>query len=51
MHLYALVKLLGSYSFSDTNYGLQDASFDNFSQNPVKCIMSAEETSAGLDDG
>ena len=44
MHLYALVKLLGSYSFSDTIHGLQNASFDNFSQNRGKCIMSAEKT-------
>ncbi len=43
MHLYALAKLLGSYSFTDTIHGLQNASFDDFSQNPVKCIMSAEE--------
>jgi uncharacterized membrane protein len=44
MHLYALVKLLGSYSFSDTNHGLQNASFDNFSQKRVKFIMNAEKT-------
>ena len=44
MHLYALVMLLGSYSFSDTIHGLQNASFDNFSQNRGKCIMSAEKT-------
>ncbi len=44
MHLYALVKLLGSYSFSDTNHGLQNASFDNFSQKRVKFIMNADKT-------
>ena len=43
MRLYALVKPLG-YSSADTIQGLQDASFDNFSQNQVKCIMSAEKT-------
>ncbi len=44
MRFSALVKLLGSYSVSDTIYGLQNASFDNFSQKRVKCIMSAEKT-------
>ena len=44
MRLYALVKLLGSYSFSHTIYGLQNASFDNFSQKRVKFIMNAEKT-------
>ena len=44
MHLYALVKLLGSYSVSDTIYGLQNASFDNFSQKRVKFIMNADKT-------
>ncbi len=44
MHLYALVKLVGSYSFSDTINGSQNASFDNFAQIQVKCIMSAGKT-------
>ncbi len=44
MHLYALVKLVGSYSFSDTINGSQNASFDSFAQIQVKCIMSAGKT-------